>query len=41
MRDGVPVVAVGSQVLWLVGYRSSEGYKVTETTQTILQVKVY
>jgi tRNA(Ile)-lysidine synthase len=41
MRDGVPVVAVGSQVLWLVGYRSSEGYKVTDATQNILQVKVY
>ena len=41
LRDGIPVVAMGSQVLWLVGYRSSEGYKVTEATQNILQVKVY
>jgi len=41
MRDGIPVVAVDSNVLWLVGYRSSEGYKVSETTNRVLQMRVY
>ena len=40
-RDGIPVVAIGSQVLWLVGYRSSEGYKVSDSTQNVLQIRVY
>ncbi len=41
MRDGIPVVAFGSKVLWLVGYRSSEGYKVSESTNKVLQIRVY
>ena len=38
-RDKIPVLAEGSHVIWLVGYRISEYYKVTEQTEHILQVR--
>lgn len=40
MRDCVPVLAEGSHVLWLVGYRISEYYKINGNTKCILQVKL-
>ena len=39
-RDRVPVLAEDSHVLWLVGYRISEYYKVREDTKRILQVTI-
>lgn len=39
-RASVPLVAEGSHVLWIVGYRISEFYKITENTRTILEVQV-
>ncbi len=39
-RDHIPVLAEGSHILWLVGYRISEYYKVSEETTTVLQVSV-
>ena len=38
-RDELPVLAEGSQVLWLVGYRISEYYKVDTSTRHILEVR--
>ena len=40
LRDRIPVVAVGSHVLWLVGYRISEYFKVSANTNRVLQVKL-
>ena len=40
MRDRIPVLVEGSHVLWLIGYRSSEYYKVNANTKCILQVKL-
>lgn len=40
MRDRIPVLAEGSHVLWLIGYRSSEYYKVDRNTKHVLQVKL-
>ncbi len=37
-RDELPLVAVDDHVLWLVGYRISEYYKVDENTKNILQI---
>ncbi len=37
-RDNLPLLAEGNHILWLVGYRISEYYKVTTETQNILQV---
>ncbi len=39
-RDRIPVLAEGSHVLWLVGFRISEYYKVDRNTKRILQVKI-
>lgn len=40
LRDKIPVLAEGSHVLWLVGYRISEYYKVDRNTKHVLQVKL-
>lgn len=39
-RDKILLLAEGSHVLWIVGYRISEYYKVTERTKNILQVQL-
>lgn len=40
IREKIPVLAEGSHVLWLIGYRISEYYKVDGNTKRILQVKL-
>ncbi len=37
-RDTILLLAEGHHILWVVGYRISEYYKITEETQMILQV---
>lgn len=37
-RDGILLVADGSHILWIIGYRISEYYKIKEDTQTVLQI---
>ena len=39
-RDKIPLLAEGQHVLWIVGYRISEFYKVTDETKRILQVSM-
>lgn len=39
-RGEVPLVAEGSHVLWIVGYRISEYYKITKDTHTVLQIQL-
>lgn len=39
-RDSVPLLAEENHVLWVIGYRISEYYKISEDTRTILEVKV-
>ena len=38
-RDSIPVIAAGSNVMWLVGYRISERYKVDKNTQIVMEIK--
>ena len=38
-RDQILLLAEGHHVLWIVGYRISEFYKITDETKHILQVK--
>ena len=38
-RKQIPLLAEGEHVLWLVGYRISEYYKVDENTKRVLQVR--
>lgn len=40
LRNCIPVLAEGSHVLWLVGYRISEYYKPDRNTKRILQVQL-
>ncbi len=37
VRQGIQVLAEGSHVLWVIGYRISEYYKITDDTQAVLQ----
>lgn len=39
-RDKIYVLADGSHILWVPGYRISEYYKITEKTEHILQVQI-
>lgn len=39
-RDKLLLLTEGSHVLWVIGYRISEYYKVSETTEKILEVSV-
>ena len=38
-RDKILLLAEGHHILWIVGYRISEYYKITEHTRQILQVQ--
>ena len=38
-REEIPMLAEGHHVLWLVGYRISEDYKIDPSTKRILQVR--
>ena len=37
-RDRIPLLTVGQEVLWIAGYRISEGYKVEKNTKEILEI---
>lgn len=40
LRDQVPLLADGSHVMWIIGYRISEGYKIGPDTVQVLQAEV-
>lgn len=40
-RAGIPVVASGQEILWVIGYRMSEEFKVTEQTETVCQIEYF
>ncbi len=39
-RDSIPMLAEGNHVIWLVGYRISEYYKINRNTKRVLQVQL-
>jgi tRNA(Ile)-lysidine synthase len=39
-RDSIPLLGDGNHVIWVIGYRISEKYKVDEHTKRILKVQV-
>ncbi len=39
-RDKIPLVADGSHIMWVVGYRMSEYYKISENTTHILEITI-
>ncbi|MBR5268428.1 MAG: tRNA lysidine(34) synthetase TilS [Lachnospiraceae bacterium] len=40
LRDKILLLAEGNHILWVVGYRISEYYKITDATRNILEVRV-
>lgn len=40
-RDGVPLVTDGSHIIWIIGGRISERYKLTENSKTILEISIH
>ena len=38
LRDSVPVVADGDEIVWIVGYRLSERYKVSPSTSKVTEI---
>jgi len=39
-RDKAPIITAGNEIIWVVGHRISEKYKVTKDTKRILQIKI-
>ena len=39
-RDKVPLLSDGNEILWVVGYRMSDHYKVSADTKRILEVVI-
>lgn len=39
LRDNIPLVCCGSEVLWIIGYRISEKYKIDAGTKEILVIE--
>ena len=40
-RDKIWIAADGDEVLWIVGYRQSQKYQITEKTTKILEIQYY
>ena len=38
-RNKIPLVAMGKDIIWIVGKRLSEAYKVDDSTKRILEIK--
>ena len=39
LRDEIPLIVDGENILWVIGYRTNEIYKVTKETESILEVR--
>lgn len=39
-RDSLPMIADASQIVWILGYRMSSAYQVTDKTRQVLEIKV-
>lgn len=39
-RDVTPIICFGNDIAWVVGYRVSDKFKITEETKNILEIKV-
>jgi len=37
-RDKIPLVALGNEIVWVIGYKISDKFKVTENTKTVLKL---
>ena len=39
-RDNIPVIACGNEILWVVGYRTGEGARITRMTKKLLKMEI-
>jgi tRNA(Ile)-lysidine synthase len=39
-RDSIPLIVSGEDIVWVVGYRGDERYRVTEETKKVLRLEV-
>jgi tRNA(Ile)-lysidine synthase len=39
LRDKIPLIAQGNEIIWIIGYGISDKFKVTENTKTVLRLK--
>ena len=39
-RDFIPLVAADNEILWIIGYRTGEGAKITKATRRILKMEI-
>lgn len=39
IRNRIPLIASGSEIIWVVGYRISENYKVDKNTKNVLRIE--
>lgn len=39
-RDSIPLLCFGSEIIWIIGYRVSDNYKITKETRNILEVRI-
>ena len=39
VRDFIPLVTIGDEVVWVIGYQISETYKVKDDTKTIIKIQ--
>lgn len=39
VRQSIPLVASGSEIVWAIGVRIGENYKVTDNTQKIIEMR--
>ena len=40
IRANIPLIADGSQIVWVVGYRMSSKYQISDKTKRILQIEI-
>lgn len=38
IRDDIPLVSKGNEIVWIIGYRTSDKFKVTENTKSVLKL---
>jgi len=39
IRDTVPLIAKGREIVWVIGYKISDKFKITENTKSILRLE--
>jgi tRNA(Ile)-lysidine synthase len=39
LREKIPLIADGNEIVWIIGYKTSDKYKVNEQTKQVLRIK--